>query len=45
VSVDIDGKTWPGVANIGVRPTVQVMARPTWKFIFWILPAICMTGV
>ncbi len=22
VSVDIDGKTWPGVANIGVRPTV-----------------------
>ncbi|MEN0106179.1 MAG: riboflavin kinase, partial [Pseudomonas sp.] len=23
VSVDIDGKPWPGVANIGVRPTVQ----------------------
>lgn len=23
VNVDIDGKTWPGVANIGVRPTVQ----------------------
>ena len=23
VSVDLDGKTWPGVANIGVRPTVQ----------------------
>ncbi|AUM71870.1 bifunctional riboflavin kinase/FAD synthetase [Pseudomonas fluorescens] len=23
VSVEIDGKTWPGVANIGVRPTVQ----------------------
>ena len=23
VDVDIDGKTWPGVANIGVRPTVQ----------------------
>ncbi|MCO7612008.1 bifunctional riboflavin kinase/FAD synthetase [Pseudomonas chlororaphis] len=22
VSVDIDGMTWPGVANIGVRPTV-----------------------
>ncbi|EPJ85287.1 MAG: bifunctional riboflavin kinase/FAD synthetase [Pseudomonas sp.] len=22
VSADIDGKTWPGVANIGVRPTV-----------------------
>ena len=22
VSVDIDGKQWPGVANIGVRPTV-----------------------
>ena len=22
VSVEIDGKTWPGVANIGVRPTV-----------------------
>lgn len=22
VSTDIDGKTWPGVANIGVRPTV-----------------------
>jgi riboflavin kinase/FMN adenylyltransferase len=22
VSVDIDGKNWPGVANIGVRPTV-----------------------
>lgn len=22
VSVDIDGRTWPGVANIGVRPTV-----------------------
>ena len=22
VSVDIDGKAWPGVANIGVRPTV-----------------------
>jgi len=23
VSVEIDGKAWPGVANIGVRPTVQ----------------------
>ncbi|CAI8767839.1 bifunctional riboflavin kinase/FMN adenylyltransferase [Pseudomonas sp. IT-P100] len=23
VDIDIDGKTWPGVANIGVRPTVQ----------------------
>ena len=22
VSVDIDGQSWPGVANIGVRPTV-----------------------
>jgi riboflavin kinase/FMN adenylyltransferase len=22
VSVELDGKTWPGVANIGVRPTV-----------------------
>ena len=22
VSVEVDGKTWPGVANIGVRPTV-----------------------
>jgi riboflavin kinase/FMN adenylyltransferase len=34
VSVDIDGKSWPGVANIGVGPRLQVMARPTWKFIF-----------
>ncbi len=23
VSVELDGKSWPGVANIGVRPTVQ----------------------
>ncbi|MEK1943611.1 MAG: bifunctional riboflavin kinase/FAD synthetase [Pseudomonas sp.] len=23
VSVELDGKPWPGVANIGVRPTVQ----------------------
>ncbi|CAK9887479.1 MULTISPECIES: bifunctional riboflavin kinase/FAD synthetase [Pseudomonas] len=23
VSVDVDGKNWPGVANIGVRPTVS----------------------
>ncbi|MBH3428024.1 bifunctional riboflavin kinase/FAD synthetase [Pseudomonas alkylphenolica] len=23
VSVDLDGKAWPGVANIGVRPTVS----------------------
>ena len=22
MSVDIDGQSWPGVANIGVRPTV-----------------------
>jgi len=28
VSAEIDGKVWPGVANIGVRPTVAGDGRP-----------------
>ena len=27
-SVELDGRRWPGVANIGVRPTVQGDGRP-----------------
>ncbi|MCY1497705.1 Riboflavin biosynthesis protein RibF [compost metagenome] len=28
VSAELDGKRWPGVANIGVRPTVEGDGRP-----------------